>query len=140
MSWPNQYCADGQRSRLIGDRACGSTVFRYGANTAIAVMISSKTPPTMIVGWRRTYRQTRCRHAVVRAGRAISLWRTAISRSISDARVNQRVAEFDQQVDQHRGGREDQDDPLDDRIIAPQDRVDGQPAEPGDREHRLGDD
>ena len=25
---PNQYCADGQRSRRIGDNACGSTVPR----------------------------------------------------------------------------------------------------------------
>ena len=53
---------------------------------------------------------------------------------------SKRVAEVDEQVDQHVGGREHQDDALDDRIVAAQDRIDGQPADAGDREHRLGDD
>ena len=33
MSVPNQCCADGRRSRRIGDRACGSTVPSQGAKT-----------------------------------------------------------------------------------------------------------
>ena len=34
MSVPNQYVAEGHLSRRIGAKACGSTVFRNGANVA----------------------------------------------------------------------------------------------------------
>jgi len=59
---------------------------------------------------------------------------------IADARIEERVAEVNDQVDQHIGCGKDQDDPLNDRIVATQDRIDGQPAEARDREYRFGDD
>src|SRR4051812_25227332 len=52
--------------------------------------------------------------------------------SISDAGVEERVAEVDEQVDQHVSGGKDEYDPLDDRVIAAQDRIDCEPAEPRD--------
>src|SRR5437868_10212695 len=105
MSVPNQYAAEGHLSRRIGAKACGSMVPRKGANTAIAVINSSSTLPTTIVGCRRIYRRVPLSRAG--AGRVRSLWMMAMTvASIPDARVEQRVAQIDQQIDQHIGGRE----------------------------------
>src|SRR5579862_4092850 len=60
--------------------------------------------------------------------------------SVPDARVEERIAQIDQEVDQHIGGREYEDDALDDRVVAPEDGVDREAPEPGDGKHRLGDD
>src|SRR6266849_4746873 len=60
--------------------------------------------------------------------------------SVPDARVEQRIAQIDQQIDQHIGGRENQDDALDDRVVAAQDGIDREPSEAGYRKHRLGND
>src|SRR5713226_7608057 len=71
----------------------------------------------------------------------MSLWTMAMTVAlVPDAWVEQRIAQIDQEVDQHIGGRENQDDALDDRVVAAQDRIDRQPPETGDREHRLGHD
>ena len=46
--------------------------------------------------------------------------------------------QVDHQVDQHVDEAEQQHDALDHRIVAAQDRIDGQPAEARDGEHALG--
>ena len=59
--------------------------------------------------------------------------------SIADARVEQRVAEIDQQVDDDIDRRENEDQTLHDRIVAAQDGIGGQAAEAGDVEDRFRD-
>ena len=53
---------------------------------------------------------------------------------------SKRIADIDGEIDQHIGSREQQDYALDDGIVAPQDRVDGEPTDAGNGEDRLGDD
>src|SRR5712691_10343128 len=112
MSVPNQYCGEGHLSRRTGANACGSTVPSQGANTAIPVINNNNTVPTTIVGWRRTWRRMPLRRAGSALGRVSSLSMMAIDLRplIPDAGVEQRVAQIDQEVDQHIGGREYQDD------------------------------
>src|SRR5438045_3516328 len=139
MSVPNQYWSDGHLSRFTGDSACGSLVPSQGANTAIATMTRNSTPPTTMVGWRRMYRRSPCDAGSATAIARSVVGTTVIRPSIADARVDQRIADIVQQIDQHIGAGKDQDDALNDRIVATQDRVDGQAPEPRDCEYCFGD-
>src|SRR6516165_12209898 len=104
MSVPNQYCADGGRSRLIGATACGSIVPSHGARIARTIMPMRMAPPIRAVGCRRNASRKR-RHvgdtdwagAIVDAASVVM----SIARSIPNARVEQHVREVDQKVDQH---------------------------------------
>src|SRR4051794_24020022 len=99
---------------------------------------TSAAPATM-VGWRR--RKPRAFGvAIEKAGAAMSADATLIRLSIAHARVDQGVADVDREVDEHVSRREQQRDALDDRVVAPQDGVDGEPAKARDREHGLGHD
>src|SRR5512135_378459 len=138
MSVPNQYSSPGGRRRRIGDSACGSIVPRYPAKTATSTISKSTTAPAMAVGCRRS--ASLKRWAVGETDFGAAARSTATATSVADPRIEQRVAEVDQQVDDDVHGGEQQRDALDDRIVAPQERVDGQPAEPRNREHGLGDD
>src|SRR3954454_4032407 len=139
MSVPNQYASEGLRRRRIGDSACGSTVPRYGASVAISTMRPMSTAPATMVGWRR--RKPRAFGvAIEKAGAAMLAETTLIRLSIAHARVDQGVADVDREVDEHIGGREQKRYALDDRVVAAQDGVDGQPPEPRDGSHGLGDD
>ena len=60
--------------------------------------------------------------------------------SIADPRVEQRVGDIDEKVDQHVDEREQQDHRLDGRIIARQHGIDGEPAEARNGEDAFGDD
>ncbi len=77
--------------------------------------------------------------AAARSARPTSAATAAVRRraiSVPDPRIEQRVAQVDQQVDQHVDRREQQDHALDDRIVAPQDRIDRQPADAGNARTR----
>src|SRR6202030_4289635 len=102
----------------------------------MAPISSSRIEPTITVGWRRT--ASRSQRLCATTGAAMSAGATAIS--VADARIEQSVADVDREIDQHIGGREQQDDALDDRVVAAQDGIDGEPADAGDGEHRLGND
>src|SRR5689334_16868666 len=119
MSEPNQYSAEGCFSLFSGATACGSTVPSQGAASAIPTMRRRITPPAIAVGWRRN--ASRKRRQVGEA-----------ATSVADARIEQRIAEIHEQVDDHVGAREDEHHALDDRIVAPQDRVHGQPPDARD--------
>ena len=54
------------------------------------------------------------------------------------ARVDREVGEVGEQVERDVGGRRDEDDALDDGVVAVEDRVDDQLAEAGNGEHLLG--
>src|SRR3954462_2725498 len=65
---------------------------------------------------------------------------TETSASIPDPRIEEGVGEVAHEVDDHVDAREQQDHPLDDRVVALRDRVDDEAADPRDVEDRLGDD
>src|SRR5512143_4096980 len=103
MSVPNQYSSPGGRRRRIGDSACGSMVPRKDAKTATSTISSRTIAPAMAVGWRRSASLKRWTVGETDFG-ATTTSTTAVM-SVPDARVEQRVAEVDQQVDDdvHRG-------------------------------------
>src|SRR5690349_19874455 len=136
MSEPNQYSAEGCLSRLSrvrGAAACGSTVPSQGARIAMPIMTRRITPPAIAVGWRRNAALKRSQSWTFP-----SLGEAAMS--VADARIEQRIAQVHDEVDEHVGAREDEHHPLDDRIVASQDRVHREPADARDREHGLGHD
>src|SRR5512137_3167387 len=135
MSVPNQFSALIGRRRRIGDSACGSTVPSHAAKIATSIISSSTIAPAMAVGCRRSASLKRWTVGETDFGAAMA-WATA-AMLVADPRIEQRVAEVDQQVDQHVDRREQQRHALDDRVVAPQDGVDRQAPEPGNREHRL---
>src|SRR5882762_223329 len=136
MSVPNQCSLEGGLRRWIGASACGSTLPSHGASNAVSTITASTIAPTMAVGWRRNASRNHCQVGDANFGAE----RTAVVISVADARVEQPVRKIDQQVDQHVHAGEQQDYALNDRVIAPQNRIDRKPADAGNREHRLGDD
>src|SRR3546814_14364181 len=61
----------------------------------------------------------------------------AVIASVPDTRIEEGVADVDQQVHQHLGPRKQDDQPLDDREVALQDRVHRQQSEAGNVEERT---
>src|SRR5262245_23414682 len=136
MSVPNQNCCEGCFKRLTGATACGSTVPSQGASAAIRIIAASTIPPTMAVGWRLNASLKRPMAGDCAGKMAIS----APAMSVADARIEEHVAQVHREVDQHVSSREDENDALNDRIIAPQDGIHCEAAYAGDREHGLGND
>ena len=62
---------------------------------------------------------------------------TVLSTAMTDDRACYPLDPFHGEIDQHVDRGKNQDHALDDRIVAPQDRIDGQPPDAGKREHRL---
>src|SRR6478609_11600367 len=105
-----------------------------GAAIATAAMNSSSAEPMTMVGLRRA----KTRNPEGFAGAAT--WVSAMSvMSVPDPRVEQGVGQVDKQVHQHVDAGEQDDDALDDRIVAPRDGVHHQAADAGDVENGLGD-
>src|SRR5512145_1236826 len=127
MSVPNQYCSLIGRSRRIGDSACGSMVPSHGAASATSTISSNTTAPARAVGCRRNASLKRRTVGEADFG-AAPAWATA-AMSVADARVEQRVAEVDHEVDDDVDRGEQQRHALDDRIVAPQEGVDGKAAQ-----------
>src|SRR2546430_17402557 len=112
MSVPNQYCAPGARRRRIGETASGSAVPSHGAASAIVIISSNTTAPKIAVGWRRKASLKRNQVGEIDRGALIA----TAAMSVPDARIDQRVAEINQQVDDHVQRREQQRHALDDRF------------------------
>src|SRR5207249_8456950 len=125
MSVPNQKSADGGLRRLTGETACGSMVPSHGARIAMATMTMRMTPPMSAVGWRLNASRKR-RHVgdtdLVATGAASAV----VLMSITYPRIEQHVRKIDGQIDQHVDRGKNQDHALDDGIVPPQDRVDGE--------------
>src|SRR6516162_6546545 len=83
-------------------------------------------------------RRPPCLRVAGAVGRARSAGATVIA-SIPDAGIEHGIAEVNEQIDQHIRGRKDKDDALNDRVVSSQYRIYCEAAEPGYREHRLGD-
>src|SRR5262245_66494529 len=104
----------------MGWRLDGSTVPRYGAASPTARMMARHASPATMVGWRR--RMLR-RAGVEGASRGTSTPSTP--GSVADAGVEEDIEDVDEEVQEHVDARDDQDDALDHRVIAPNDGVDG---------------
>src|SRR5260370_24773796 len=92
--------------------------------------------PIATVGWRRrsSRKAARSRRAAEIASKSSG---AVVMASIPHARIEHGVAQIHQQIDDHIGRREQQDDALYDGVVAAQDRIDREPADAGDREHGL---
>src|SRR2546423_8019358 len=136
MSLPNQYCSDGGFRRFSGATPCGSIVPSHGAKIAMRIMMISTMPPAMAVGCRRSASFSRCEGGDIDS----TIGRASVAMSVPDPWIEKHVTQIDGEIDQNVGRGEDQDDALNDRIIAPQDRVDGETADSRDCENRFRDD
>src|SRR5688572_4204204 len=92
MSEPNQNSSEGCFSRLIGATAWGSTVPSHGASSAIAIITSRITPPAIAVG---------CLRKASLNPRQVG----DATMSVTDAGIEQHVAEIHREVDEHVGAR-----------------------------------
>src|SRR5262249_38264499 len=63
-----------------------------------------------------------------------------VRKSISYPWIHDRVDEIDEQIHHDVGEREQEDEPLNDRIVAPEDRIDSEAAQSRNGKHRLGND
>src|SRR6266571_9528287 len=132
LSVPNQCARSGRSSRSTGRISCGSPVHQSGASTAVSTSRASATSPPTNVGWRATTRRALATRPA-RGGTASNAY------SVADAGIEEDIEDVHGEVDQHVYDRDDQDHALDHRIVATDDRVDGQAAEPRQREDALGD-
>src|SRR4051812_20589356 len=122
-SVPNQCMAEGACSRSVGVMNCGSPAI-HGAIAATIAMAISNALPIAMVGLRRTKTRKRARRPGSASGMS-----TVVVISVADAWIEEGIAEIDQQIDQHVDAGEHQYDALDDRIVAPRDRIDDEPAD-----------
>src|SRR4051812_22113095 len=95
-----------------------SWVASQGAPSAIAATAISSRPPMIRVGCLRSQRQRPATTGGARAVLAIVIF------SIADARIEQPVAEVDQQVDQHVDAGRKQQHALDHRVVVALHRID----------------
>ena len=133
-SVPNQYSALGERSRRTGRSAFGSIGREQGAKIAIGRSAAAERRRSSPSDGGATGRAAN----PARTAATDALRRTDTRSSVADPRIEEGVADVDQQIDQHVADREHQHDALDHRIVAAQDRIDGQPADAGNGEHGLG--
>src|SRR5215208_7120136 len=69
---------------------------------------------------------------------AMFTWSASLAEaSVANARIKHRIEHVHEEVDDDVGEREQQDQPLDDRIVAREHRFDYQPAEAGQVKHRF---
>src|SRR5215813_3380531 len=116
----------------MGLRLDGSTVPRYGAASPTARMMTRHASPATIVGWRRRIPR---RAGGEGASRGTSTPSTP--GSVADAGVEEDIEDVDEEVQEHVDARDDQDDALDHRVVAPHDGVDGEPPDAGEGEDAL---
>src|SRR5512138_2323318 len=140
-------CASVGALRTSFQSVCnGSTRAIHGAPSAMATKSTTTTAPMADAGRRRATRHARRRRgtgSTVRVGSSAPAVAVVlgITRAPADAnpRIEKRVGDVYQQVDQHvRAGREEY-DPLDERIVAREHRLDDEPAEAGHDEDLFGD-
>src|SRR5881409_2222672 len=120
------------------------------ASTAAPSMTTTITPPIVPRGLRRSiWIQTSAYHGRVRGGRGTAtataaptedVGRAARWLSISDARVQKRIREIDEEVEAHDHRRDDQVHRLDDRIVQLVERLEEEQADTRQSEDRLDDD
>src|SRR5687767_11947171 len=120
----------------------GSRGASHGASAAAPSSAATSTRPTTASRFRRNCRQARLPGApsASRGAAAIATAWLAISALSGDARVERAVGEVHEEVDEDEGQREDQHRTLEKHVVAREDRLDHEAAEPRPGEYRLGED
>src|ERR1700745_3232227 len=114
-----------------------------GASTAPSTIAPSSAPAIKVTGSRARRWPTRPQYesAPRGSGAAESTAGVAVLTSAAhDPRVDQTLQDVDGQVQQHEGGREHEDDALQQRHVALEDRDVQQVSGAGPREHRFDED
>src|SRR3954465_8423768 len=158
-SVPNRCCDDGPASAAEKSLLPGANGAITGAKIAMKTKMSATTSPATASGRRSSRRRMR-RRPRARGLRTAMSWtaliasappgsyprRWANNDAVSsgpprhpDARVEVRVCDVDEQVDDHVPDGRDEDHALDQRIVALLHRLDRQAPEAGDHEDLLGD-
>ena len=139
---PSRCSRDGRRGRVEVGRVRGRTARPTARRSPRARTSSATTRPATASGRRRN-RRAAARRRRARGERTSRCGDVDVAHRGApddpDPRVEQRVDDVDEQVDDHVAGRRDEHDPLDQRVVALVDGVDRQPAEAGDAEDLLGD-
>src|SRR5262245_12876763 len=131
-SEPSQCSRPGGARLWAASVAIGSCVWSWSANAAVSTITSMIAPPVAPSGF---FRQKRSRAAptparLARAGSAgASAWSSGLV-AIAHPRVEHAVQHVNEQVRQDDDDRDEHDQVLDDRIVAPEDRLDEEAREP----------
>src|SRR2546430_13525138 len=124
-SVPKKACASGGlfiRRKFVLSGSAGAT---QGAAIAIAMMSTPTTPPAAESGWRQAKRAS---------SPGMERWSGS---GIADARIEPRVAQVDQEVDQHEDDGVEQDEVLNHDDVALDERDDEGATQPRDPEGLL---
>src|SRR5574341_917505 len=121
-SVPNQWPTDGAARMWLTSMAVGSAPMTKGSSSTRSTMPAMMTPPAMA----RRCRLSRCHSAqagAVRITEASSpgarMWGRLTPSAIVDLRIDECIEHVDDQVDHDDHGRDQQDTPLHERVIAP---------------------
>src|SRR5262245_8080839 len=106
----------------------------------MAIRPTSSAAPMTMVGLRRMKAATRATGGATGGRASLAVVDVSAIGSVPDARIEEDVGDVDDEIHQHLGGREHDDETLHDRVVALQHGVDGQASKAGDVEHRLRDD
>src|SRR2546428_3872137 len=131
-SVPSQCSALGCPSVYAAFVAIGSCDCKRSAKTAVSTITTMRTPPAAPSGFFRAKRAS-TGHA---PGRARGSRATAISAgltAIAHARVEDPVQHVHEEIRQDHDDRDEHDEILDDRVVAPQDRLDQEACAMADR-------
>src|SRR3989338_262507 len=143
-SAPSRCSSLGRARTEVESVAIGSWVWSALAKRAANTMTSITTPPAAPRGFLRAKRSVTVQ-APGRAGRApattspASARATAGSGAIAHPRVEHPVEHVHREVGQHHDDGDEHHEVLDDRVVAPEDRLDQEACHPRQVEHGLGD-
>src|SRR5258706_6858098 len=143
-SAPSRYLAPGRARFSMRLWRVGSYGASHGASDALSTSSTTSARPTSA----RRFLLKRAHAFMIfavgapaQSSGARRSGRTGVRSSLTaDPRVEEPVREVDDQVDDDEGQREDQHRALQQDVVAREDRLHHQPAEPGPREHGLGED
>src|SRR3989442_7914409 len=137
-SVPSRCSALGCPSVYAAFVAIGSYDCKRSAKTAVSTITTMRTPPAAPSGFFRAKRAS-TGHAPGRARGSRATTISAGLTAIAHARVEDPVQHVHEEIRQDHDGRDEHDEILDDRVGAPQDRLDPEACHPRQVDHGLGD-
>src|SRR5712692_3180538 len=139
-SVPNQCSPVGAPSVYAASVEIGSCVWRTAAKRAVTTITSMSTPPAAPSGFFRKKRPSAV-HAPPRArGSAPTASSAGLTATIADSRIQDAIQHVYGEVRQDHHDRDEHHEGLDDRVVAPEDRVHEEAGDAREVEHALGDD
>src|SRR5262245_37549752 len=138
-SVPSQWSALGRPSVYAASVAIGSCVCSHGASTAVTSITTMMTPPAAPSGLRRTKRPSTVPHPG-RAGAATTTRSTGTPTglAIAHAWIEHAVQHVHEEVREDDDDRDEHDEVLHDRVVAPQDGLYQEACNAGQIEDGLG--